>query len=211
MKADHNGHGGGLGGGHLTGASEAARVRSIDANYEVSDVELRGIIVFLIGLTVMTVVVYLLMFLMFNLLNTREVDTELKKQQSPLALSEKDRLPPEPRLQSAPGFAQQLGKEVGAKDAETSADMGRPKDRTWELDQLQKKWAEELQDGPKDQNGNPTGISVDEAMKQILGGNSLAARTPPSSPSGAGSGPEAYAIDMPTAASSGRMTEKRKQ
>lgn len=205
MKADHNGHAGGIGGGHQTGAAEASRVKSIEANYEVSDVELRGIIVFLIGLTVMTVVVYLLMFLMFTLLNTREVQTE--QQKSPLALSEKERLPPEPRLQSAPGFAQQLGKEVGEKESGISADSSRPKDRTYELDQLQKKWAEELKDGPRDQNGNPAGISIDEAEKRIVSGNSLPSRSTATAAEQA----ENYAIDMPTAASSGRMTEKRKQ
>src|SRR6267154_4290247 len=120
MKADHNGHSGGYVGGHRQGTSDASRQQSIEANYEVSDVELRGIIVFLIGLTVMTVVVYVLMLLMFHLLNHREIETERKQPQSPLAQSERERLPPEPRLQSAPGFAQQLGKEVGVKEAETS-------------------------------------------------------------------------------------------
>ena len=201
MKANHNGHGG----GEVTRTSQQ---KSIDANYEVSDVELRGIIVFLIGLTVMTVVVYLLMLLMFNLLNTREVTTE--KPRSQLALSEKERLPPEPRLQSAPGFAQQLGKEVGVKEAETALEKDKPKDRTWELDQLRKTWDEDLKLGPKDKSGKPAGISIDQAIQQVLSGSGLPARTPTAPQAGTGQ-PEDYAIDMPTAASSGRMTEKRKQ
>jgi len=210
MKADHNGHGGGYVGGHPQGASEVSRKKSIESNYEVSDVELRGIIVFLIGLTVMTVVVYLLMLLMFELLNKNEIATDRKKPQSPLALSEKERLPPEPRLQSAPGFAQQLGKEVGVKEAETSLEKDKPLDRTWELVQLRNKWNADLKQGPKDQSGNPVGISIESAMKQILSGNGLPARAPATSQTGGG-GPESYAIEMPTAASSGRMTEKRKQ
>jgi hypothetical protein len=209
MKADHHGHGGGQG-GHSQGASEASRLKSIEAHHEVSDVELRGIIVFLIGLTVMTVVVYLLMLLMFNLLNTREAKADPAKERSPLALSEKERLPPEPRLQAAPGFAEQLGKEVGVKEAEAGAPSNKPKDRTWELDQLQRKWDEDLKQGPKDQAGNPAGISIEKAKEQILSGSGLPARTPATPPTGAG-GSEDYAIDMPTAASSGRMTEKRKQ
>ena len=56
MKADQNGHVRGIMARQK--ASEAARLKSIAANYEVSDVELRGIVVFLAGLTVMTVVVY---------------------------------------------------------------------------------------------------------------------------------------------------------
>ena len=207
MKADQNGHGGGYGGGHSQETSDVSRQKSIEANHKASDVELRGIIVFLIGLTVMTVVVYVLMLLMFNLLNTREAETERKKPQSPLALSEKERLPPEPRLQSAPGFAQQLGKEVGVREAETSAERNKPKDRTWELNQLRKKWDEDLKLGPKDQSGNPAGISIEDAKKQVISGNSLAARSTATPAERA----EDYAIDMPTAASSGRMTEKRKQ
>lgn len=203
MKANQNGHGG----AHTSGTSQQ---RSLDANYEVSDVELRGIIVFLIGLTVMTVVVYILMLLMFNLLNTREAEKTAKTPPPPLALSEKERLPPEPRLQSAPGFAQQLEKEVGAKEAETSLEKEKPKDRTWELDQLRKKWDEDLKLGPKDKSGHPAGISIDQAMQEVLSGSGLPARTPAAPQAGAG-GPEDYAIKMPTAASSGRMTEKRKQ
>jgi len=203
MKANHNGHGGGQ-------VPEARQQLSRAANHEVGDVELRGIIVFLIGLTVMTVVVYLLMMLMFSLLNTREAEKETKAPQSPLALKEKERLPPEPRLQSAPGFAQQLGKEVGVKEAETAAERGTPLERTWELDQLRKKWEDDLKVGPRDQSGNPIGMSIDQAKQQVLSGSGLPARAPTSAAAAAG-GTEGYAIDMPTAASSGRMTEKRKQ
>jgi hypothetical protein len=207
MKADHNGHGGGPGEEHSTGGSGGPRAKSIEANYEVNDVELRGIIVFLVGLTVMTVAVYLLMLGMFKLLNNREAEQETGKPRPVLALSEKERLPPEPRLQSAPGFAQQLGKEIGAKGDEAGAESERPKERTWELDQLRLKWNEDLQQGPKDQNGQPSGISIDEAMKRILEGNSLPDR---SSAPAMGPG-EAYSIELPTAASSARMTEQRKQ
>lgn len=206
MKADQNGHGGERG-GHLKVGPEGARQQSIDAHHEVSDVELRGIIVFLTGLTVMTVVVYLLMILMFNLLNTHE--TNVETQPSPLA-SEKEHLPPEPRLQAAPGFAEQLVKEAGVKEAETELTRDKPKDRTWELHQLRQKWEQDLTQGPKDQKGNSIGISIDQAKQQILSGSGLPARTPATPVAGAG-GPEDYAIEMPTAASSGRVTEKRKQ
>lgn len=200
MKANHNGHGG----GQVPGATQLSPA----ANHEVSDVELRGIIVFLIGLTMMTVVVYLLMMLMFTLLNTRETAKEVKAN-SPLALKEKERLPPEPRLQSAPGFAQQLGKEVGVKEAETATERGKPLERTWELDKLRKKWEDDLKAGPRDQSGNPIGMSIDQAKQQVLSGNGLPARATTSL--AAAGDAEGYAIDMPTAASSGRMTEKRRQ
>ena len=208
MKADHNGHGGSYGGEDPQGPSDSSRLKSAPANFEASDVELRGIIVFLIGLTVMTVVVYVLMLLMFNLLNTREGAREAEPSQ--MALKEKDRLPPEPRLQAAPGFAQQLGKEVGAKESEVSNERDKPKDRTWELGQLQKRWDEDLEQGPKDQNGNRVGISIALAKQQALSGNVLPARAAPAQQPQVVEA-EDYAIEMPTAASSGRLTEKRKQ
>ena len=206
MKADQNGHGG----RQVTETPDASHRKTAGDNHQVSDVELRSIVVFLIGLTVMTVVVYLLMLLMFNLLNTREKQTEAKKEKSPLALSEKERLPPEPRLQSAPGFSEKLDKEVGAQ-AEGSQERDKPKDRTRELDQLRKKWDEDLSQGPKDKSGKPAGISIEEAMKQILTAGALPSRSATQTTEGTTGSPEDYAIDQPTAASSGRMTEKRKQ
>jgi len=197
MKADHNEHDG----GHLTGGT--VRPESIEAHYEVGDVELRGIVVFMAGLTVMTVVVYLLMLLMFNLLSTHEEIQETRTtERSVMAqgTSEKNRLPPEPRLQSAPGFAQQLGKEVGVKEAETSPEKDQPKDRTWELQQLQTKWEDELSHGARDESGKRVGISITAAKEQLLSGSQKEETRA-----------EDYAVDMPTGASSGRMTEKRKQ
>src|SRR2546430_16830660 len=98
MKAGDNRHGG----GHVTETPVVSHIKNVDVTHEVSDVDLRGILSFLIGLSVMTVVVYVLMLLMFNVLNSREEKKEADNR--PMALSERERLPPEPRLQSAPGF-----------------------------------------------------------------------------------------------------------
>jgi hypothetical protein len=49
---------------------------------------------------------------MFHLLNTQAMETERVKQQSPLALGEKERLPPEPRAISA-GFCSTVREEWG--------------------------------------------------------------------------------------------------
>lgn len=198
MKSSDNGHG-----GHVTETPDVSHIKNIDVTHEVSDVDLRGIIGFLIGLSVMTVVVYLLMLLMFTVLNSREVKKE-EAEIRPMALSEKERLPPEPRLQSAPGFAEDLAKQAGIKEAD---DLTKPRDRTWELDQLRKKWDYELLHGAKDPNGKPVALPIDEAKKLLLTSGALPARTTTPAPGG----PEDYDIDMPTAASSGRMTEKRKQ
>jgi len=197
MKSSHNGHG-----GHVTETPDVSHIKNIDVTREVSDVDLRGIVGFLIGLSVMTVVVYLLMLLMFTVLNSREEKKE-EAEIRPMALTEKERLPPEPRLQSAPGFAEDLAKQAGVKETD---DLTKPKDRTWELDQLRKKWEDELLHGAKDPSGKPVALPIDEAKKLLLTSGALPVRTTTPAPGG----PD-YGIDMPTAASSGRMTEKRKQ
>jgi hypothetical protein len=174
---------------------------------------MRGIIGFLVGLAIMTVVVYLLMLLMFRVMNTSEKEADLKSPSRPLALKEKDRLPPEPRLQSAPGFAQKLESEVPQKESAAGAEKehAKPvsdslKDRTFELEKLQEKWQQDLKEGPKDRSGKVTGIGIDQAMEQLINENALPVRAITTATKA-----EDFGVDMPTAASSGRMTEKRKQ
>ncbi|MBC7929125.1 MAG: hypothetical protein H7Z38_00995, partial [Rubrivivax sp.] len=73
-----------------------------DVAHEESDVAVRPLLWFVAGLTIFTIVTCLAMYLMFNYLQKREESQELKA--SPLAREGKERLPPEPRLQLAPGF-----------------------------------------------------------------------------------------------------------
>jgi hypothetical protein len=178
-----------------------------------NDVQMRGIIGFLVGLAVMTVVVYLLMLLMFKVMDSRPDPADLKNPRSPLALKERERLPPEPRLQSAPGFAQKLESEAQPKESEAHAEKGHakdqaesPKDRTFELEKLQEKWQQDLKDGPKDSSGKVIGIGIDQAMEQLVNENALPVRAITTATKA-----EEFGVDMPTAASSGRVTEKRKQ
>jgi hypothetical protein len=113
-------------------------------------------------------------------------------------MSEQERLPPEPRLQGAKGFGEELSKSVG----EVNPD--RPRDPKWEINVLHALWHDNLQNGLRDANGQVVGIPIEEAMKKIAE-SGLPTRA---------SGPvklEDFAIRIPTAASSGRMTEKRLQ
>lgn len=201
MKAGHNGHNGHS--GHVTETPDVSHIKNVDVTHEVSDVELRGIVMFLVGLTLLGVATYLLMLLMFYALNRQEETKERESIPPPMALSEKERMPPEPRLQSAPGFGEGLAKETGAKEG----DPAKRKDRVWEIEQLRMKWEDELEHGPKDPEGKRVGLSIEDAKKLVLSGNALPERTGVQP----ADRPEAYGVDMPTAASSGRMAEKRKQ
>ena len=81
-----------------------------------------------------------------------------------------------------------------------------PKDRTFELEKLQEKWRQDLKHGPKDSSGKVTGLGIDQAMEQLINENALPVRAITTATKA-----EDFGVDMPTAASSGRMTEKRKQ
>jgi len=186
-------------GGHKTETPDVSHIRNVEVTHEMSDVDVRGILTFAVALTVMTVVVYLLMLLMFKVLNKQEVGKEQKP--SPMALSEKERLPPEPRLQGAQGFSEGLNKSAGI--TETEDERKKQKDPLWEIRILRQQWNDVLEHGAKDKDGKVVGLPIDEAMKRILEGNGLPSRSQARG--------DADSMQTPTAASSGRMTEKGKQ
>ena len=129
----------------------------------------RGIATFIAGLTIMTIAVYLLMWGMFKLLNAREEKHD--EEPPPMAMTSKERLPPEPRLQSAPGFAEDLEKQAAVKEEEDSKRNGgtaTPKDPLWEMKVLREHWKTTLQMGVKDQNGNFVVLPIEEAKKELL-------------------------------------------
>src|SRR5919108_6687633 len=98
---------------HATETPDVSHIRNVDVTHEVSDIDLRGVVTFVVGLTVLTIVVYFLMLGMFRLLNAREQKKEPPP--SPMAMSETERRPSEPRLQSAPGFGEELESQTGMK------------------------------------------------------------------------------------------------
>jgi len=70
---------------HVTETPDVSHIRNLDVSHELSDVNTRGIIKFIGGLTVLTVFVYILMWGMFRLL----ADQENKKdaERSPMAMT----------------------------------------------------------------------------------------------------------------------------
>ena len=180
--------------GHKTETPDVSHIRNVDVTHEMSDVDVKGILTFAVALTVMTVAVYLLMLLMFNVLNKQEVSKEQKP--SPMALSDKERLPPEPRLQAAPGFGvdQRNGQRVDLS-------LRAPQE---EYQVVHKQWEQVLNEGARDQNGNIVGLPIDEAMKKVLEGTGLPSRLQ-------APGNSDYSVQTPTSASSGRVTERGRQ
>src|SRR6266550_4728656 len=158
MKSEHgNGH------EHVTETPDVSHIRNPDVTHEMSDVHARGILTFMGGLTVITIVVYVLMWGMFGVLSTREEKRDNTDPPSPMAMTGKERLPPEPRLQAAPGFADELEKEVGVQESEHGQGPPKPKDPLWEINVVRAHWESLLKNGAKDPSGKFVILPIDEA------------------------------------------------
>jgi hypothetical protein len=187
-KLGHNGNGH----GHITETPDVSHIKNVDVTHELSDVNVPALLKFVAALTVMMVAVYILMLLLFNFLNERETQNE--SQPGPMAMTEQENLPPEPRLQSAPGFGVKLenGQWITLEKREPDA----------EYRVLREEWERELREGPKDQSGQPVGLPIEQAMQKLL------EQGLPSRPQDSAHQDE---ISTPTAASAGRVTLKGKQ
>jgi hypothetical protein len=158
---------------HITETPDTSHIKNIDVTHEVSDVYIGGIAKFVIGLFVLIVVSFVLMLGMFRVLKSRPVEGE--KPRSPMARSDQERLPPEPRLQSAPGFAEELEKTtrkreeraaVNSEQNTANAPVG--KDPLWEIKVLRSQWDDVLKNGPTDASGKRYGMPIEQAKQEVL-------------------------------------------
>ena len=183
------------GDGHKTETPDVSHIRNVEVTHERSDVSVQGVLTFVIALSVAIALVSTGVWVMFRYFNGEEAK---EPQPGPMALKKDERLPPEPRLQAAPGFAATLqdGKRVELHLKEPQA----------EYRVLREQWQQELRGELKDRSGNPIAMPIDQAMKQIVSGGGL--------PTRAQTAPgklQDYAISLPTDSSSGRETIKRVQ
>ena len=156
---------------HITETPDTSHIKNIDVTHEVSDVYLSGIAKFTVGLVVLMIATFLIVWGMFRALQSRTVEPP----RSPMALSEKDRLPPEPRLQGAPGFAEELEKAAQAKNenkGEVSNQIKNaaplPKNPLWEIRVVRDQWNDVLQNGPVDENGQRYGMPIEKAKEEVV-------------------------------------------
>jgi hypothetical protein len=153
---------------HVTETPDVSYIKNVNVTHEVSDVHISAVAKFVIGLFVLMVASFFLMWALFHAFESKIKDTPA----SPIALTQNERLPPEPRLQGAPGFAEQIGKTAQtAKKEESSPARGadaRPKDPLWEIKVLREHWKDVLEHGPVDQNGQRYGMPIEQAKEEIL-------------------------------------------
>jgi hypothetical protein len=197
-RAKHNGNGHDR--RHVTETPDVSHIKNLDVTHEESDVSVSVIAKFVLGLSVLGVVVFVSMWGLFRFLDTQEETKE--PQPGPMAMSPQERLPPEPRLQAAKGFGVRLenGELVNLENKEPQA----------EYRVLREQWERDLKcPGDQEPQRNLSRcVPIDQAMEKVLG---LPSRVKVISEEGPGWRAEDYGIDPPTAASSGRATEKGKQ
>jgi hypothetical protein len=189
----HNGHD-----GHRTETPDVSHIRNVEVAHEPSDVSVRGVLTFVVVLTLATIAISAGLWFLFKYFNNEKAK---ERGPGPMALrnmSKEERMPPEPRLQAAPGFQVQLesGQKIPLELREPQA----------EYRELRKQWEEVLRSGLKDKSGNSVGLPIDQAMDKIISGEGLPARTKQ-----APGKLEDYAISMPSDMSSGRETIKKLQ
>jgi hypothetical protein len=137
-----------------------------DVAHEESDVAVRPLLWFVGGLTAFTIVVCVVVLLMFIYFQRREESQELEA--SPLARTPAERLPPEPRLQLAPGFG--VKSDDGKfRDLSYQAKADHVPQPQSEYLAVRDEWRRELEDyGWADQKAGTVRVPVDKAMELYL-------------------------------------------
>lgn len=198
---------------------DVSHVQNPDVTHEESDVNVKAILQFVGGLLVFGVIVSVLMLLLFKYFESREAKIEARSPAGPMAFKESEKVPPEPRLQGAPGFgvtieknmpvsAEEIGKigKYDEKSGRVSLELNRPQAEKEVMSEL---WKEQLEKGSKDPNtGMSVGLPIEEAKKKVVEEN-LPARAP--QPGGPQQQQDAHGESVPAYESSGRMMEKRDQ
>jgi hypothetical protein len=200
---------------------DVSHIQNPDVSHERSDVNLKSIIAFAAGLAVLTGVVLVLMSVMYKVLDERERKQE--GQPPPMALTEKEHTPPEPRLQAAPEFGVDVDKTHVAEMREKGYrvdDNGRVdlslREPQAELKVVRERWQQELEGKQPDRQTGAPRIPIDQA-KQMLIQQGVPTRQPAQQQQGAqGNGQvvqpmDQHGMEMPSFWSSGQQTEKRDQ
>src|SRR6266545_5218531 len=117
VRSGHNGNGNDH--RHVTETPDVSYIRNPDVTHEASDVSVSGVAKFVGALTVLGIVVFLLMWGLFRLLAAQAETKEPTP--GPMAMSPQERLPPDPRLQAAPGFGVKL--ENGERSEEHTSEL----------------------------------------------------------------------------------------
>jgi len=129
--------------------------------HEANDIQFKGILYFGAGLVGLIVVTFFLMWALLNVL--KDYNEENKGPANPMQMSQREKLPPEPRLQLAPGFG------VESENGRVNMELGAPQA---EYRELHKQWLALWEHGQKD---TATGVvkmmPIEEAIDKLVSQN----------------------------------------
>ena len=193
---------------------DVAHIQNPDVAHETSDVNVYAILQFVVGLVILAALVHVLMWAMFRLLEERQARLERANPPSPMAITSQEQVPPEPRLQDAPGWSVQVDPQEANKlrGEGYRVDQNGRVNLQFEEPQAERKilmrlWDEQLKNGQRDPTtGAVESIPINQAMQQVAGQGLPARPQPPGGDDQISSGQQ-----IPTYQSSGRMMERRKQ
>lgn len=130
----------------------------LNKQYEDNEIQLKGILGFGIGLFLLIVITFGLMWAFLKVLE--DYSKENAGPKNPMVLSDKDRLPPEPRVQGAPGFG------VESETGRVNMELGAPQA---EYRELHKQWEQLWKYGRKDEKtGSVSVMPIKEAKERLL-------------------------------------------
>lgn len=126
--------------------------------YENNIIGLRGIIIFAVGLLLLIIITFGLMWFLQNIMEEQSIAE--KDVKSPMMMNEREKLPPEPRLQAAPGFG--VDSQQGRVNLELQASQS-------EYRTLQAMWQKQWAEGQKDaQTGMVVTMPIKDAKQKFL-------------------------------------------
>lgn len=136
---------------------------AVDLNipYEQNEIQFKGILGFAVGLVLLIVITFALMWAFLGTLNDYWKTSDADR--NPMAMSDRERLPPEPRLQLAPGFG--VESEHGWVNMELQAP-------STEYKELHRQWQDIWKHGEKDEKtGTMSMMPVETAKEKFLAQN----------------------------------------
>ena len=142
----------------MSSAKHGGSAEAYEKGYEENVVGIKGIAYFGIGLFILIVITFGLMWALMGVLEDNAKET--KSSNNPMAMSEREALPPEPRLQVAPGFG------VEGPNGHVNLELKAPQSEWWEL---QKQYKEIWEKGMKDPStGAISAMPIEEAKQSFL-------------------------------------------
>jgi len=139
-------------------AKHEPTVSDLDKPYEENVIGLGGIMKFAVGLLILIVVTFALMRMLYGVLE--DTFKESKTGNNPMAMTEKEQLPPEPRLQVAPGWF------VDTPDGRVNLELMAPGS---EYRELHKVWTDQIEHGQTHPvTGTVISMPIEEAKTVFL-------------------------------------------